>query len=139
MKIFSGSIEIRSGSRKQIANITDRLDELITGSGIQNGVLTGLVKHSTTFLIISGIEESLKDLLNLLENIINEGKLNKTSARTNMESVILHSHLQNLIAGASISVPLMNGKLDLGEGQSIYFVELAGPRDREISVTIIGE
>jgi len=56
-----------------------------------------------------------------------------------MESVILCSHLQNLIAGASISVPLMNGKLDLGEGQAIYFVELAGPRDREISVTIIGE
>jgi secondary thiamine-phosphate synthase enzyme len=139
LKIFSGSIEIKSGSRKQIANIMDRLDELITGSGIQNGVLTGLVKHSTTFLIISGIEESLKDVLNLLENIINEGKIKKTLTRTNMESVILRSYLQNLIAGASISVPLMNGKLDLGEGQAIYFVELAGPGNREISVTIIGE
>jgi secondary thiamine-phosphate synthase enzyme len=139
LKIFSGSIEIKSGSRKQIANIMDRLDELITGSGIQNGVLTGLVKHSTTFLIISGIEESLKDVLNLLENIINEGKIKKTLTRTNMESVILRSYLQNLIAGASISVPLMNGKLDLGEGQAIYFVELAGPGNREISITIIGE
>ena len=139
MKVFSGSIEIKSGSRKQIANITDRLDGLITNSGIQNGVLTGLVKHSTAFLIISSIEESLKDVLNLLENIINEENLSKGSARTKMQSVILRSHLQNLIAGASISVPLMNGKLDLGERQSIYFVELAGPRDREISVTIIGE
>jgi len=139
LRIFSGSIEIKSGSRKQIANITDRLDELIKNSDIQNGVLIGLVKHSTNFLIISGIEESLKDVLNLLENIIDEEKLSKVSARTNMESMILRSHLQNLIAGASISVPLMNGKLDLGERQSIYFVELAGPGDREISVTIIGE
>jgi secondary thiamine-phosphate synthase enzyme len=139
LRIFSGSIEIKSGSGKQIANITDRLDELIENSGIQNGVLTGLVKHSSTFLIISSIEESLKDVLNLLENIIDEEKLSKVSARTNMESVILRSHLQNLIAGASISIPLMNSKLDLGEKQAVYFVELTGPSDREISVTIIGE
>lgn len=62
MKVFSESIEIKSGSRKQIANVTDRLDELITNSGIQNGVLTGLVKHSTAFLIINSIEESLRTL-----------------------------------------------------------------------------
>jgi secondary thiamine-phosphate synthase enzyme len=139
LRIFSGSIEIKSGSRKQIANITDRLDELIKNSGIQNGVLTGIVKHSTALLIINNIEESLKDVLNLLENIIDEEKLSKVLARTNIESVILRSHLQNLIAGASISVPLINGKLDLGERQFIYFVELAGPGDKEISVTIIGE
>ena len=62
MKVFSESIEIKSGSRKQIANIMDRLDELITNSGIQNGVLTKLVKHSTAFLIISSMEESLRTL-----------------------------------------------------------------------------
>ncbi|WP_455276626.1 secondary thiamine-phosphate synthase enzyme YjbQ [[Eubacterium] cellulosolvens] len=139
MRIFSGSIEIESGPRKQIANITDRLNELIADSGIRNGILTGLVKHSTALLIINSIEESLKDLLNLLENIIDREKLSEVTARTNMESVILCSHLQNLITGASINVPLMNGKLDLGERQFIYFVELAGPGDREISVTIIGE
>jgi len=62
LKVFSESIEIKSGSRKQIVNITDRLDGLITNSGIQNGVLTKLVKHSTAFLIISSMEESLRTL-----------------------------------------------------------------------------
>jgi secondary thiamine-phosphate synthase enzyme len=49
------------------------------------------------------------------------------------------SHLRSFLIGNSETIPLYNGKLDLGTWQSVFFVELDGPRTRKVTVTVIGE
>jgi secondary thiamine-phosphate synthase enzyme len=50
------------------------------------------------------------------------------------------SHIMSLFMNASESVPVSNGRFSLGEWQSVFFVELDGPRrERRVLVQIIGE
>jgi secondary thiamine-phosphate synthase enzyme len=47
------------------------------------------------------------------------------------------SHMASSILGPSLMVPIANGKLVLGTWQSVLLVELDGPRDREVQVTLV--
>ena len=47
------------------------------------------------------------------------------------------AHLRAVLIGISETLPIMQGKLELGTWQSIFFVEMDGPRDREIDVTVL--
>ena len=49
-----------------------------------------------------------------------------------------HSHCQHLMLSTSETVPLVNGALQLGEWQSIFLIELDHPRDRRVTVNILG-
>ena len=50
------------------------------------------------------------------------------------------SHLKSFLLSSSECLPIKNGRLDLGTWQSVFFIELDGPRhSRTISLTIIGE
>lgn len=50
------------------------------------------------------------------------------------------SHLKSFLLSSSESVPISNNKLNLGTWQSVFFIELDGPRhNRIINITVIGE
>ena len=50
------------------------------------------------------------------------------------------SHLKSFLLSSSECLPIRNNRLDLGTWQSVFFIELDGPRhNRTISLTIIGE
>ncbi len=52
------------------------------------------------------------------------------------ESRNAHAHLQALLLGNEVVVPFSDGKLLLGEYQEVIFVELDGPRDRQVVVAL---
>jgi len=49
------------------------------------------------------------------------------------------SHLRAVLLGGSQTVPVINGSMDLGTWQSIFFAELDGPRNRRIRVSVAGK
>jgi len=50
------------------------------------------------------------------------------------------SHLKSFLLGSSETIPIINGKIDLGTWQSIFFIELDGPRrNRTVDLVFIGE
>lgn len=54
------------------------------------------------------------------------------------EPINAHSHLLAMLLGSSETVPVADGKLQLGQWQSIMLVDLDGPRDRKLGVTALG-
>ncbi|MCK4969475.1 MAG: secondary thiamine-phosphate synthase enzyme YjbQ, partial [Thermoplasmata archaeon] len=50
-----------------------------------------------------------------------------------------HAHLRGIMMGASVSVPVTEGRLALGTWQSVLFVELDGPRSRRLNVQVLGD
>ncbi|MCZ7404374.1 MAG: YjbQ family protein, partial [Candidatus Methanoperedens sp.] len=48
-----------------------------------------------------------------------------------------HSHLRAALLGNSAALPVEDGHLDLGTSQSVFFVELDGPRNRSVNVKIL--
>jgi secondary thiamine-phosphate synthase enzyme len=49
------------------------------------------------------------------------------------------SHIRGFLLGGSQTIPVENSKMMLGTWQSIFFVELDGPRHRNLQVTILGD
>ncbi|GIT44050.1 MAG: hypothetical protein Ct9H300mP11_19860 [Chloroflexota bacterium] len=50
-----------------------------------------------------------------------------------------HAHLQHLLLGTSETVPVMDGAMQFGTYQSIFFIEFDHPRHREVMVQVVGE
>ncbi len=47
------------------------------------------------------------------------------------------SHLRTVLLGASEALPILEGKLELGTWQRIFFAEMDGPRSRTVNITLL--
>ena len=54
------------------------------------------------------------------------------------EPINAHSHLLAMLLGSSESIPVVEGKMVIGQWQSILMVDLDGPRDRTVGVQLMG-
>jgi thiamine phosphate synthase YjbQ (UPF0047 family) len=54
------------------------------------------------------------------------------------EPINAHSHLLSMLVGSSESIPVVNGKMVLGQWQSVLLVDLDGPRDRTVGIQLMG-
>lgn len=126
-------------------DLTRKIQEWITESGIENGFVTVTSQHTTTALSINENEERLiEDIKAFLERLIpaddrylhNDIHLRDCPPD---EPENAHSHLAALLLGSSEVVPLAEGKLVLGQWQSIMLYELDGPRTRKVAVQVYGE
>ncbi len=127
-------MEIRTSSRTEIVDITDRVRTVVRESGIENGICIISTRHTTSGIIVNENERGLrKDILEMLETIIPE---DKNYAHNQIDNNA-HSHLRAVLLGMSETIPIEDGHLVLGTWQSIFFVELDGPRTRMVNVKMI--
>lgn len=118
---------------QELVDITQEVEKLVKAGGIQRGICHVHSGHTTTAILVNENEPALKqDLLRLLSGWIKRGE--GWSHGHNA-----HAHLKSFILGNSRIIPVINGSLGIGTWQSVFFLELDGPRQREIVVTIIGE
>lgn len=127
-------MQIQTSKETELVDITERVEGLIEVEDVKDGFCIVFSKHTTTGIIINENEPRLKeDILNMLEKIIPRGK---SYLHDEIDSNA-HSHLRSIILGSSVIVPIENGSLSLGKWQSIFLVELDGPRRRTVNVSII--
>ena len=137
MKLVKGEIEIETRKLYEVIDITEKVEAILKKSKIKNGILFANSLHNTAALIIQENDPSIfKDLEKSLEKIF---PLNEKYEHSYEGNVNATAHLKNCFLGNSISVPIENGKLQLGTWQRIMFIELFEPRNRKVIITIIGE
>jgi secondary thiamine-phosphate synthase enzyme len=135
MKIINKEIDIKTSSRMEIIDISSKISEILDASGLKQGIINIFTRHSTSAVVINENEPRLiNDFENFLKEIISENKSYCHNAIDNNAD----SHLRSFLLGTGQSVPFENYKMDLGTWQSIFFVELDGPRNRKVKITIIG-
>lgn len=142
MTVISKSLKINSNSHFQIIDITSEIkiafNEINDGEdNIEKGILTVFTKHSTSAIVVNENERGLlNDFESILEDLIKE-KYGYMHDRIDNNAA---SHLKSFLLGSSETIPIINGKIDLGTWQSIFFIELDGPRrNRTIDLVFIGE
>ena len=54
------------------------------------------------------------------------------------EPINAHSHLASMLVGSSETIPVCDGKMVLGQWQSVMLVDVDGPRERTVGVQCIG-
>ena len=147
MKAKSFCRQINTQCAPEFIDITDWVSQCVNQSKVSNGFAVVYSKHTTAAVKINENEPLLlKDMAKLLENLSpRKGGYhhNDFSIRTvNMhddESPNGHAHLQHLLLGTSETVPVIDGIMQFGPYQSIFFIELDQPRSREVMVQVVGE
>ncbi len=127
-------MDIQTTTQTELIDITDRVRAAVRESGIKDGICVISTRHSTGSIIINENERGLRnDILDLLENLIPE---NKSYAHNQIDNNA-HAHLRAVLLGMSETVPIEDGHPVLGTWQSIFFVELDGPRKRTVNIKIV--
>ena len=141
MVVISKSLRISSSSNFQIIEITKYitvvLNEINKEHKMDNGIVNIFTKHSTSAIRVNENEKGLLlDFEKALKDVIKEKDNYKHDFIDNNAA----SHIRAFLLGASETIPIVDGRLDLGTWQSIFFIELDGPRsNRTVDLTFIGE
>ena len=147
MKTKSFCLSLNTQKAPEFIDITDWVCQCVSQSKVSNGFAVVYSKHTTAAVKINENEPLLlQDMVSFLEKFSprNGGyHHNDFSIRTvNMnpdESPNGHAHLQHLLLGTSETVPVIDGLMQFGRYQSIFFVELDHARSREVMVQVVGE
>ncbi len=127
-------LNIRTNSRVELIDITDKVQSVVHKLGIKDGVCIIFVPHTTAAVTINeNADPSVKqDILKELNKII-PFEDNYSHSEGNAAA-----HIKASLLGASINVIINGGALCLGTWQGIYFAEFDGPRSREVWIELIG-
>ena len=141
MVVISKSLKISSSSNFQIIDISRDiaavLNEINKEQKMDYGIVNIFTKHSTSAIRVNENEKGLLlDFKKALKDVIKEKDNYKHDFIDNNAA----SHIRAFLLGASETIPIVDGRLDLGTWQSIFFIELDGPRsNRTVDLTFIGE
>ena len=140
-------LQLDTQKAPEFIDITAWVCSCVAKSKVVNGLVVVYSKHTTAAIKINENEPLLlKDMEAFLEKLSpREGgyQHNDFSIRTvNMspdESPNGHAHLQHLLLGSSETIPLIDGHMQFGNYQSVFFIELDHPRSREVMLQVVGE
>lgn len=127
-------IFVSSTRREQLIDITLKVNKVVSGSKVKNGLCTVFVPHATAGIIIneSADPEIEHDILKALSKMVPEHETWKHD-RIDNNAV---AHIKASIIGPSVTIPIKNGELQLGSWQDIFVADFDGPRKRKVIVAI---
>jgi secondary thiamine-phosphate synthase enzyme len=138
MKNYREELWFNTPNRRNLINITPKLDSCLRESGIKEGLLLCNAMHITASVFINDDESGLhQDYENWLEKLAPEkpySQYNHNGFEDNADA-----HLKRTIMGREVVVAITNGKLDLGPWEQVFYGEFDGKRRKRVLVKIIGE
>jgi secondary thiamine-phosphate synthase enzyme len=137
--VHQESIAINTAGHGDMADVTSRVQHIVTAARVQTGVAHIFAVGSTAAIGAIEFEPGLKrDLPELLDRLMPPSR--NYGHEQAWHDGNGHSHLQATLLGPSLTVPITAGKLRLGTWQQIIHVECdIHARERTIVVTISGE
>ena len=125
-------IEVRTQSREQLLDITDRVRVLVRDSGLTDGVLHLWSMHTTCALTVNeGYDpDVVSDIVRFMRRMVPKDD-NFDHAEGNSDS-----HLKTALFGPGITLLIENGEPLLGQWQRVFLCEWDGPRTRTIAAHI---
>jgi secondary thiamine-phosphate synthase enzyme len=124
------NIQIITSQKKQIKDITDEVQKNIK---IQNGLVNVFVSHTTAAITTADLDPGTdQDLLDFLDSLVPD-----INWRHPHNPKHAPDHLLSSIIGPAVLVPINDGQLQLGTWQRIILVELDGPRERDVQLTLV--
>jgi len=126
-------------SGRGFTDITRAIARWLAESGIREGLLTLLCRHTSASLLIqeNAAPEVREDLADWLERLAPEGA---HYAHDDEGPDDMPAHLRAVLTGATLSIPVMQGRMTLGTWQGIYLAEHRRiAHRRQVAIHVIGE
>lgn len=164
MTVHHETFTVQSDRRPTFHDVTEQVEEALARSGVRDGTLMVYSQHTTCSVLIQeasddvdywGTELLMQDLVTILEGLVptcrtqgqyqHPGPKHIAAGATRDElaswSLNTDAHLRSVIMGRSQSVPVLEGKMMLGEFGRFYFADFdqVRARERTVRVHILGE
>lgn len=131
------TIQISTGKREELVDITDKVSGEVQAGGIKNGLVSLYVQGATAALMVQeNWDDSIQtDVVRFLHELIPQGIWLHDQQDGNGDA-----HLKAGLVGPSETIPLIDGELGLSRWQNIFLCEFDGPRSqRSIVCTILAD
>jgi secondary thiamine-phosphate synthase enzyme len=138
-------VEVRTLAGLAFVDITAAVAQVVERSGIADGLVSVQSLHTTAAVVVNENEPLLlHDLRAALERAAprhlpyRHDDFSERAAVPPDEPANGHAHCQALFLRASETLGVAGGRPRLGRWQSVFLVELDGPRTRTLAVTVLG-
>ena len=126
-------ITIKTRKKREILDITDTVEALLHKSHAQGtGICNLFILHTTAALTTADLDPGTDlDMLDAFEAMIP-----KLRYRHPHNPAHVPDHILSSLIGTSLALPFEQGKILLGTWQRVVLIELDGPRERDLVVTV---
>jgi secondary thiamine-phosphate synthase enzyme len=127
-------LRVRSHNREELVEFTDQVQQKLSESKAQEGVVVLYVQHTTAGLTVNenADPDVPRDMLHALRTLIPQHGMGFRHGEENSDA-----HIKASLTGPSVTIPFAEGKLLLGRWQGIFLCEFDGGRERKVIMTVI--
>ena len=124
---------IRTTTKREMIDLTARVADIVARADVAEGLCSVYTPHATAAIVVNENDDPnvCVDVLEALDRLVPAGIWRHDRVDGNAAS-----HIQATILGPGETIPVHQGKLLLGTWQAVMLVELDGPRDRRVVVTV---
>lgn len=121
-------VNIKSRQRVEFIDITDKVEEALKESRVEDGICVVFVPHTSAGVTINeGADPSVQKDINISFSRMVPHEYAYSHREGNSDA-----HIKSSMVGASCYIPIEDCKLVLGTWQAVYFCEFDGPRHRRV-------
>jgi secondary thiamine-phosphate synthase enzyme len=126
-------ISVKTRSKREVLDITDTVEALLEKNHAKGtGICNLFILHTTAALTTADLDPGTDlDMLDAFEAMIP-----KLRYRHPHNPAHVPDHILSSLIGPSVALPFEPGKILLGTWQRIVLIELDGPRERELVLTV---
>ena len=126
-------VQLATKKRRQLLDITPFVARAVEASRVEEGVCHVYVPHTTAAVLVNeGADPAVADdILQALGAMLPQIPFSHLEGNAD-------AHVLASLVGCSVTLPIAGGQLALGTWQAIFFLELDGPRHREVRITCLG-
>jgi secondary thiamine-phosphate synthase enzyme len=139
MHVHHDGLEVRTYG-KGLYEITDEVQSKIDNCGVRNGTVTVFVQHTSCSIVImeNADPTARRDLEKFFDRLVPENA--DYFAHDAEGSDDMPSHIRMVLTRTSETMPIMDGKMQLGTWQGVFLFEhRRAPHRRNVLVTMMGE
>ena len=124
-------LQVQTRARSELQDITSQAQQAVAESGVQEGICHVFVPHTTAGLTLNeNWDPDVRgDLVRALSEMVPDLPYRHGEGNS-------PAHLMSTLVGASETLLVSEGKLQLGSWQGLYFAEFDGPRRRRVLLSI---
>lgn len=146
MNIKNKTIEFKTKQTVDFIDITENIEDFIEESKIKDGIVNIQILHTSAALIVNENEplliedfkKNIESIASSAGNYQHDDLIKRTVNVCKDECINGHSHCKAIHLLVNTTLNIIDGKLQLGQWQRVFLVELDSPRKRKIQMQIIG-
>lgn len=137
MRFHTEYLVFQTKQHREYVHITPQVEAAVKKSGVREGLAFVSAMHITAGVYVndneSGLIEDIDQWLEKLAPFRQDYKHHETGEDNG------DSHLKALLIHHEVTLPITEGKLDLGTWQRVFYAEFDGQRNKRVIIKIMGE